>query len=292
MVNFYEELQVAQTASRSEVKKAYRKLTRTTHPDLGGSAEEFRKVQEAWETLSHNKKREAYDHKLFIGTSPVDLSPPVPSASKSKPTPKFTYGQAPPLYVPPSSYKQPSARTGQRFEEESKKAERARLLAEENSRNQGQDGYSGPRMKNGVVIPDWESLPRIYDRFKFSKADYVQVLGWQRKDRSYWKVSGIVILSLTALIIVPLAIIAGVVTGMTAPDWLDTWLQWVKFSFLYGLAPMLVLCVIVLAVTWAYRFLRYRKYSKINFNFDYRNMDFSEIDLSRIANLLRMIMRL
>lgn len=34
-----------------ELKAAYRQRVRETHPDVGGSAEEFRKVQAAWEAL-------------------------------------------------------------------------------------------------------------------------------------------------------------------------------------------------------------------------------------------------
>jgi curved DNA-binding protein CbpA len=293
MANFYEVLQVAQTANRSEVKKAYRKLTRTAHPDRGGSAESFRNVQEAWETLGNDKRRELYDRNLSNNPEPVYHVPSTHTPpSQPEPPRSFTYDKSAPVYTPPSSYTQPKRRTGQRFEEESKKEERARLLAEENVRQQGQEGYTGPRMKNGAIIPDWESLPHVYDKFKFSNASYTQVREWRDKDNSFLKLSAVIIISIVGFILIPLAVIAGLHSGMVSPDWIDTWIRWAGFSILYGLVPVAGLFVIVLAIMWAYRFLRYQKRSKLNFSFDYRNIDFSEIDLSRVVDLVRFISRL
>jgi hypothetical protein len=38
--------------STADVKRAYRRLSRETHPDVGGSAEEFRRVNEAYERVA------------------------------------------------------------------------------------------------------------------------------------------------------------------------------------------------------------------------------------------------
>jgi len=35
----------------AEARRAYRRLALVTHPDRGGSAEDFRRVQEAWEEV-------------------------------------------------------------------------------------------------------------------------------------------------------------------------------------------------------------------------------------------------
>jgi len=52
---------VNKDADDNVIKRAYRKLAMKHHPDKGGNAEEFKKIGEAYETLSNPKKREMYD---------------------------------------------------------------------------------------------------------------------------------------------------------------------------------------------------------------------------------------
>lgn len=59
--DLYNVLGVSKTANDDEIRKAYRKLCLTHHPDKGGEAEEFQKIQKAYETLSDEKKRQMYD---------------------------------------------------------------------------------------------------------------------------------------------------------------------------------------------------------------------------------------
>ena len=59
--NYYEILGVSRTANGDEIKKAYRKLARQYHPDAGGDEEKFKQVNEAYEVLSDDKKRQMYD---------------------------------------------------------------------------------------------------------------------------------------------------------------------------------------------------------------------------------------
>lgn len=68
--NFYEILGVSRDASDAEIKKAFRKLATKLHPDAGGDEEEFKKVSEAYETLSDSKKRQEYDQILMYGGIP------------------------------------------------------------------------------------------------------------------------------------------------------------------------------------------------------------------------------
>lgn len=58
----YETLGVEDTATKSEIKKAYRKLSKVYHPDKGGDADKFRDINEAYNILSDDKMREAYDN--------------------------------------------------------------------------------------------------------------------------------------------------------------------------------------------------------------------------------------
>ena len=59
--DLYQILGVSRNADDNEIKKQYRKLCLTYHPDKGGSAEEFQKIQKAYEVLSDRNKRTLYD---------------------------------------------------------------------------------------------------------------------------------------------------------------------------------------------------------------------------------------
>jgi hypothetical protein len=59
--NAYEVLGVVPTATEDELRRAYRKALRRTHPDTGGVAVEFHAVQRAWEAVGTPESRERYD---------------------------------------------------------------------------------------------------------------------------------------------------------------------------------------------------------------------------------------
>ena len=60
--SYYDILGVVITASPNEIKRAYRRLCRGgAHPDKGGSEDDFRRVNRAYEVLSDPKRREEYD---------------------------------------------------------------------------------------------------------------------------------------------------------------------------------------------------------------------------------------
>lgn len=62
--DYYEVLGLSKDASKDEIKKAYRKLSKKYHPDINkepDAAEKFKEVKDAYETLSDDQKRAYYD---------------------------------------------------------------------------------------------------------------------------------------------------------------------------------------------------------------------------------------
>jgi DnaJ family protein A protein 2 len=57
----YETLGVNEKSGASEIKKAYRKLSMMHHPDKGGNAEIFKNINEAYQILGDDEKKQRYD---------------------------------------------------------------------------------------------------------------------------------------------------------------------------------------------------------------------------------------
>ncbi|MFC4800852.1 molecular chaperone DnaJ [Neobacillus sp. GCM10023253] len=62
--DYYEVLGLSKGASKDEIKKAYRKLSKQYHPDINkepDAADKFKEIAEAYEVLSDDQKRAHYD---------------------------------------------------------------------------------------------------------------------------------------------------------------------------------------------------------------------------------------
>jgi molecular chaperone DnaJ len=69
--DFYQILGVPEKASQDEIKKAYRKLAKTHHPDANrgdaAAADRFKEIGEAYSVLSDPEKRKQYDQMRKLG---------------------------------------------------------------------------------------------------------------------------------------------------------------------------------------------------------------------------------
>lgn len=76
----YAVLGVDARVSDDELRKAYRRRLRETHPDAGGTSREFHAVQAAWELVGTPQARAAYDARgaRGTGTAPPSFAPPPP----------------------------------------------------------------------------------------------------------------------------------------------------------------------------------------------------------------------
>jgi curved DNA-binding protein CbpA len=59
--NYYEVLGADENASRRDIERLYRRLARARHPDRGGSEEEMKALNEAYQVLHDDSVRSDYD---------------------------------------------------------------------------------------------------------------------------------------------------------------------------------------------------------------------------------------
>jgi curved DNA-binding protein CbpA len=71
--SLYEVLGVPATADAEAIKQSFKNLAKQYHPDVNpdpGAAEQFRVINEAYQTLSDDAKRRLYDVRISVGSIP------------------------------------------------------------------------------------------------------------------------------------------------------------------------------------------------------------------------------
>ena len=83
----YEVLGVSATASHAELRRAYRRLLRETHPDTGGNPARFHAVQKAWQRIGEPTARVTWDKRHSTSFRPMDPTVPTgpPPAKRQRP---------------------------------------------------------------------------------------------------------------------------------------------------------------------------------------------------------------
>jgi len=73
---YYDILGINKNSTENEIKKAYRKKAMIYHPDKSqGNEEQFKKISEAYETLSNKEKRKKYDMFGKNGVNKKNINP-------------------------------------------------------------------------------------------------------------------------------------------------------------------------------------------------------------------------
>lgn len=65
--DLYNILELSKSASKDDIKKAYKKLALIHHPDRGGDQEKFKQISTAYEILIDDQKRQQYDNVPLFG---------------------------------------------------------------------------------------------------------------------------------------------------------------------------------------------------------------------------------
>ena len=81
----YEVLGVAASVSQDDLRKAFRRALRETHPDTGGDPNRFAAVQVAWQRVGTSEARALYDAGRSADTTASFQARTAPPRADSRP---------------------------------------------------------------------------------------------------------------------------------------------------------------------------------------------------------------
>lgn len=115
-VDYYDILGISKTATKEEIKTAYRTLSRKYHPDVNEAANAstmFMLLDEAYQNLFDDEKRKAYDNKGKTKTASAEQTNTQNSQSYySYQKPQYTTYQSAPAYEQTTQYTQYKPKRG------------------------------------------------------------------------------------------------------------------------------------------------------------------------------------
>ena len=105
----YETLGVSESAKPHDIKRAYRKAARKSHPDgNNGNADQFKSVNEAYKVLYDGEQRKKYDEELTVDRIEPEFTPPppytTPETSAQAREPSFSAYAPPPRQAATGKY--------------------------------------------------------------------------------------------------------------------------------------------------------------------------------------------
>jgi len=171
---YYEILDITAQASEAEIKTAYRKMLRQTHPDTGGNQTLFRLVQEAWEVLSDPITRSAYDRDLRYQKA-------------HKPKEKYSTSENNTSNIPAEDPRFEYIKYYEYVKQREAEEQAARDLEERKIRLEQE--------RVDAVVARWTELGRDY----FKAPDFDTALSWKKFDTIFTRVTyGILFLLIVA----------------------------------------------------------------------------------------------
>ena len=72
-MNYYQILGVSYDSNADAIKKKFRKLSKSCHPDRGGDEKKYQQITEAYTVLGDSTSKQKYDDLLFNKNNEIEV---------------------------------------------------------------------------------------------------------------------------------------------------------------------------------------------------------------------------